>query len=101
MSLPGGVPRKLAEAVEAHVGRGGSDRPVSVKSIMEATRSMMQELGLSEKELSDLIAMKLVAMGRNIHFNMGEAIPPLPGEEKWPKRAQDQAVDRVAVGPGR
>lgn len=88
MSLPGGLPKRLSDAVESYVGWRGGQRPVSLKRLVKATGFMMPELGLTEKELADLIAVKLVALGCNIHFDMGEESSPLPDHAPRSPRVQ-------------
>lgn len=90
MPNPGGLPKILSEAVESYVDRCGSDRPVSMKRLVKATSFMMPELGLTGKELSDLIATKLVALGCNINFDMSEGAVPLPDEGKRSRHIQSR-----------
>lgn len=76
MSELGGLPKRLSEAVEAYVGQRDTGGPVSLKRIAKATGYMMPELCLTDKELADLVAAKLVAMGCDIDFNMSEVSDP-------------------------
>lgn len=63
------LPDRLTLAVGDYVTRSGR-RPVSVKKLVRATSYLMPEMKLSESELAEALARKLIDLGCNIDFDM-------------------------------
>jgi len=95
----GGLPKRLSQAVGAYVALRGKRHTVSLREIVNETSHMMPELRLTEKELADLIAAKLVVLGCNINFDMSEAAPQAPRDQNPPQRARPRTPIDYKASP--
>jgi hypothetical protein len=66
------LPDRLSKAIASYVEWRGRSRPVSLQRIVKASRYLMPEVEMPQRQLADLIATDLVAMGCDIEFDLSE-----------------------------
>ena len=78
MHNPPALPDRLSKAIASYVEWRGRSRPVSLQRIVKASRYLMPEIEMPQKQLANLIAGDLVAMGCDIEFDLADEEAPRP-----------------------